>query len=177
MAYLTYADLSDLRKSEGFVKLAESLRKSTTASAEKKIFLSHKHDEKKLVEETEAFFRKIGVNIYVDWRDTGMPPTTNPETAILLKKQIRASSKFLVLATKQATTSNWVSWELGFADGVRNDRDIALLPICSDAGTWTDREYFGAYNRIEKSDKGNWCVFSPSNEFVAYLKDWLKEGK
>lgn len=174
MAYLTFSDLSDLRKSHGFVKLAKSLQEEVTAAVSgKTVFLSHKHDETKLIEEVEAFFRKLGAEVYVDWKDPDMPPVTSPETAELLRSKIISSNKFLVLATERATASRWVSWELGYADGVKATDEVALLPICADSGTWPEREYFGAYNRVSKSDKGNWCVWSPKNKFISYLNDWL----
>lgn len=114
-------------------------------SQEVTIFLSHKHDEKKELENAIALLKSINVNVYVDWTDTGMPKTTSGDTAKRLKDKIKSSKKFILLATEQSINSKWCNWELGIGDVHKYIKDIALLVVKDDYSAWSGTEYLQIY--------------------------------
>lgn len=176
MSYLTYDMLNN--QNNGFEKKA-SINKSLTESFSIKptIFLSHKHDDKKYIKSTIGFLLDQGVSqddIYIDWLDSDMPPTTNIDTATKLKQKINLSKRFIVLATPASINSIWIPWELGIADIKKGLSNIAILPVTTNTNAWKDREYYGIYNTIEEANDGSWAVFAPgSNINGTLLTKWI----
>jgi len=72
MSFISESQLSEYRSStklfssEDFVNLSESHLKD---KAKPMVFLSHKHDEIKILQDVIAFLKKEGVEVYVDWMD------------------------------------------------------------------------------------------------------------
>lgn len=177
MSYLTY-DILNKQKTT-FEKKA-SINKSLLEFAEirPKIFLSHKHDDKEYIKATIGFLLEQGISsdeVYIDWLDSSMPPTTSADTATKLKEKISDSRKFIVLATPESIKSIWIPWELGIADIKKGLSNIAILPITTNAYEWKDREYYGIYNTIEKANSGNWGVFPPGNSSGTLLSTWINK--
>lgn len=178
MSYLTYDMLS---KQKSILEKKASINKSFTESFEikPKIFLSHKHDDKEYIKATIGFLLEQGVSpdeVYIDWLDSSMPPTTSSDTATKLKEKIRESEKFIVLATPESIKSIWIPWELGIADATKGISDIAILPITRNALEWKDREYYGIYNTIEEANSGKWGVFKPGCSDGVLLSTWIRSN-
>ena len=148
--YLTFADLK--REATAYslrhvLNECRCLYASATDLQRVTVFLSHKHDEsEELIEQVKGFFAGLGAKTYIDWQDKDMPQVTNSETAEKLKRRIRDSNKFVILATPQSINSNWIPWEIGLADQMKGLSNIAILPIVNDANTWDRREYYRLYS-------------------------------
>lgn len=71
------------------------------------VFLSHRH--RILAKGIVVYKGSLGVEVYVDWNDRNMPRETNCLTALIIKRRIRETSLFVMLATKNALASRWVS--------------------------------------------------------------------
>jgi len=107
--------------------VSESLHKIGIGGA--RVFLSHSHADKELIEIAIALLRKERAEIYIDHKDPEMPETTNTQTANRLREKIKQCDRFVVVASDKATKeSRWVPWELGFADGCKYDH-IVILPV------------------------------------------------
>jgi hypothetical protein len=132
-----------------------------TASRSAKVFLSHSHKDKDLIEGGGMFLNKFKVTIYVDWLDDDMPETTNHATATKIKAKIAENSKFILLATPNALASKWVPWELGIADGLKGNDHVAILPVASPIHGWSGNEYVGMYPMIQETTTNGWAVFQP----------------
>lgn len=149
------------------------------------IFLSHSHEDKHLIEYAAGILNKNGINsganLYVDWNDSTMPSRTNGETAQKIKENIRNFGKFVLLASPKAITSNWVNWELGYADAYKYINKLALFPVLkSQDREWKDAEYLQIYPRIEREGNfstfdtfGSWFVIYPDGQKYS-LSHWLK---
>lgn len=153
------------------------------------IFLSHKHDELAELDSVISLLKKIGVNVYVDWLDSGMPKNTSGVTAARIKEKIVENKKFILLATEGSISSKWCNWELGLGDVHKYDKDIAIFPIRNDYENFSGSEYLQIYPRIEFVSKNSvsrkiggyfdegYYVITPSNsEGVSYytkLQEWL----
>ncbi len=139
------------------------------------VFLSHKHDEKTELESAIAFLNSLGVSVYVDWLDEGMPKTTSGATATKIKNKIKEKDKFVFLATEGAISSKWCNWELGFGDAQKYINHIAILPVKENYQDFTGSEYLQIYPYIYESDstKGTYFVKYPNGD-LKNLIDWLK---
>ena len=139
------------------------------------VFLSHKHSDKILVKGAVALFASLGVETYVDWLDSSMPPVTNTTTANKLKQKIRSCNKFVLLASNEAIDSKWCNWELGLGDAAKYFKNIAILPAAGRGREWKGNEYLGIYSVITSEYE-----YLPGSYFVEFgsqrqpLKSWLK---
>jgi hypothetical protein len=105
------------------------------AQAAAQVFLSHSHRDKELAEWARDFFAMFGKTVYVDWWDDSMPSVPDAATALRLREKIgQKQSKFVLLATENSLDSNWVAWELGYADGTKPASHLASFPVAADPG-------------------------------------------
>jgi len=165
MELITKSQLAEVRTSYERTRTytaineASAIKDSRKATAtEVSIFLSHKHDQKKELQEAIALLRKVNINVYVDWEDQGMPKTTSGITAKRLKQKIQSCKKFILLATEQAIGSIWCNWELGIGDVHKYENNIALLVIKENSGNWSGSEYLQIYPVIGRK-------YSYTNEY------------
>ena len=165
------------------------------------VFISHKHDDLARLMPYESrdgldnlrgvigFLEKeFGVTAYIDSRDPQMPEVTSAETASRIKGKIRSCDKFILLATEAAISSKWCNWELGYSDGCKFKKDIAMFPMRSSDGRFSGSEYMRLYPTIafyegseELEDGGlvprGYYVREPQDGewILESLKDWLWE--
>ncbi|MCM1139252.1 MAG: toll/interleukin-1 receptor domain-containing protein [Muribaculum sp.] len=155
------------------------------------VFLSHKHNDLPLLSNVIAFLKEeMDVEVYIDSQDKSLPPVPTEETANRIKKVIRESKKFLLLATEDALTSPWCNWELGHGDSIKYPDDIAILPIkeINEADSdYKGNEYLALYPHIvyfEGGEKDFYCDYYTSGYYVIHktffpvkpvpLKEWLQ---
>lgn len=178
MSYITEAQLSNYRSNRRFSKDNIVNIKESHLRDENKpmIFLSHKHDELDILHDVIAFLKDEGVDVYVDWMDSEMPAYTNAETAVKLKEKIKASNKFILVATTDAVNSKWCNWELGLGDAEKYIKDIALLPIDRTYESYKGAEYLKIYPYIEYENGQNTFINGAYITRGYYVKIPLKGG-
>lgn len=91
-----------------------------------------------------------GASVYCDLGDNRLPDNPNPETAAILKNQIKVSRKLVVFVTTNSKDSKWVPWELGIGDESLSTNNVALLPAATYnyEQSWAQQEYLGLYRHI-----------------------------
>lgn len=192
MSYISEYQLSNYRNrtrtfsADNVINLSKSSFRDTNRPM---IFLSHKHDEFSIMQDVVAFLKNEGVDVYVDWMDSSMPAYTNAETAHKLKEKIKASDKFILIATQNAINSKWCNWELGLGDAEKYINNIALFPINKSNQSFYGAEYLKIYPWIEYQDGSTQYIggaYIPKGYYVFYpadengssrlfpLKQWLK---
>lgn len=168
--------IENLNESTKFFSEVESKRRSLKPFGVVSVFLSHKHDEKQIIQDTIIFLNNLGVDVYVDWLDEGMPKTTSGVTAKKIKEKIKQCDKFILLATEAAIESKWCNWELGLGDAEKYDKNIAIMPITEkEQAAFSGSEYLQIYPIITSEyyyQTGNYFV--EFNDTKILLKDWLK---
>lgn len=123
-----------------------------------KVFLSHKHTDRRELFAVKRILEECGAEPYVDWLDSTMRHPTNAQTAASLKGKISNSNNFILVATDAAINSRWCNWELGLGDAYKYQQEkLALFPIRQDDYTWSGNEYMQLYPIIE-SLNGNEAV-------------------
>ncbi len=167
----------NLNESVKMFSQAEEKRKRAKYSFETSVFLSHKHDEKEIIKQAITLLNKLGVSVYVDWLDSGMPKYTDGSTAKRIKDKIRQNDKFILLATESAINSKWCNWELGYGDAYKYSKDIAIMPITeNEDNSFSGSEYLQIYPVITSE-----YFYTTGTYYVEFagqktkLEDWLKQ--
>lgn len=180
--YVTKTEMRSLAEKVPLKEQRERVAKaSSRAIYHSTVFLSHSSKDKKEVPGAMTLLTNKGGLVYIDEIDPTMPPYTSDLTAKKLKKNIKAISKFVLLATVNSKSSKWVPWELGIADGYKDLSKIAILPALDSDGddSWTEWEYMGLYRKIAfgklKGHSGNvWMVLDTKANTATLLSSWLK---
>lgn len=169
----------DFTKDKSYSVLNEAIsqRKRKNYSYETSIFLSHKHDEEKEIRNAIALFNSLGIDVYVDWLDEGMPKQTSGQTAKRIKEKIRENNKFILLATEGAISSKWCNWELGLGDILKYPKNIAVLPITEERNNnWSGTEYLQIYPIITSEYEYTTGTYYVEFEYSRIsLVEWLKK--
>ncbi len=180
MSIITESGIKGYRNKTRIVALSinESLKtfSSESKTAKKNIFLSHKHDEKEILDGAISFLKNEGVDVYVDWMDEEMPKSTSGITASLIKEKIKENDKFILLATDGAINSKWCNWELGLGDAAKYIENIALLPVRRDGSDFSGSEYLDIYPYIEYEDGSNQYINGIYILKGFYVKTPLENG-
>ncbi len=140
-------------------------------------FLSHSTKDNLYLAGAVSLLTKHGAHVYLDKNDPCLPTPPNPATAQRLRVVIQACNRLVIAVSSNTTTSNWIPWELGIADGDKGYDCAALLPITSNGNyqSWVQKEYFAIYPRIRYSTPLNqWTVFDPQSKSSEPLTNWLK---
>lgn len=177
MSYLTFNRLSSqtFQKSEA---LNESKRFSI--SSDKVVFLSYRRKDKLWVKPIVDLLQSLGVRVYIDYLDDQLPDTPSSSTAKILRRKIKDSDKFILLATPNSKDSKWIPWELGLGDGFDGYENTVILPLTDSSLRWDEQEYFGIYGYVkEANSKDNsitdWAIFYPDGTAI-WLKNWLRNS-
>lgn len=131
-------------------------------------FLCHSHLDKDLVTGVINMLRSTGWDIYVDWNDEAMPEKPNQVTASRIKQKIKDMKFFLFLATPSSMKSRWCPWEIGYADGIKSNDNILIIPTEDSAG-WYGNEYLDLYRKIDL-EYGVLRAFQPNSSLGFNLK-------
>ena len=187
--YLSQKDLDKLYRKEkrilGEKGIEEKLNRNKTTPnnvlSNGKIFFSHSHLDKTIVNKIGLIFDKLDIELYIDWLDKSLPESTNAITANRIKDKIKSSNKFLFLATYHGLKSKWCNWELGIADSLKTEDNLAILPIETRSGNWKGNEYLRLYSEMKiesdslddlNTDKIK--IRTISGEYLS-LKEWISK--
>jgi len=125
------------------------------------VFLCHSHKDSDLVGGLITMLGENGWRVYVDWRDNDMPSSPTKETAELIQGKIKALDYFLFLATPNSLSSRWCPWEIGYADGNKENSRILVVPTTDQTGQWYGSEYLQLYRHMDFSTLGTLAVWYP----------------
>ncbi len=127
------------------------------------VFVSHSSTDNEFIKKVLLFLRyaKGGVQGYVDWQDPKMQHPTDVKTAKRLKDRIKRARKMIFVVTNDSLKSVWCSWELGFADSDKGEKDVALLAIKPNNGRWKHNEYLQQYP----------CILYENNQFKVTMPE------
>lgn len=149
---------------------SESIFKSESANINESIasmlgyktaFLCHSHADKRRVIGVVRMLKQAGWDVYVDWQDQAMPEKPDKTTARRIKAKISRLDYFLFLATDNSMSSRWCPWEIGYADGVKTNDSILVIPTMGSFTTYGS-EYLQLYSRIDIAKDNYLAVFKPN---------------
>jgi hypothetical protein len=171
---LQFSDELDKQTQASIRKLAED------RSPQGSTFLSHSSNDSESVVGVIQVLQNHGASVYIDKKDSTLPPYTSKDTAAILKNRISQSRKFVLLASANSKDSRWVPWELGVADGYRRLENVAIFPVVEKSydTAWVSWEYLGLYDRIVWGDLEGykekvWMVIDEVRNTASLLQTWL----
>lgn len=160
---------------EGRIKLAKSMIR-------KDLFLSHSHRDVAHIGAAIQLLESHGASVYVDTLESGSP--SPQEMASHLRQAVVRCRRLVALVTEATSSSRWIPWEMGLADGSAGTTQVALLPLRASGGAelWAKQEYFELYARIEYVTlQGEaspcWAVRNPDDGQYWRLAQWLRNTK
>jgi hypothetical protein len=152
----------------------------TVTGAKPNVFLSHLSTDEDFLAIVEYLLRQHGGVPHMSATDKCLSPTASAEAVKKLRATIDGLPRFIVFVTPQSTTSKWIPWEIGLANGLKKDSEIALWPSApADVGEeWVAAGYLGIYRRIiytrtNQDPNPRWMVFNPLENRGVRLRDWL----
>src|SRR5262249_26088431 len=137
-------------------RAAQFLNESV-ATARLSVFLSHSHNDRKKVKGMIKLFASLGVDLYVDWNDSGLPRQIGRFTAEKIKNRIEELDLFMVLLTRNACKSKWVPWEIGVADQAKGEPKVLIIPVVDSSGSFYGMEFLRLYRRVTIATTGKTC--------------------
>ena len=123
----------------------------------------------------------LGFSVYVDWREDPLMSRTNvtSSTADTIKLRMVRCSYMLYAFSENATNSKWMPWELGYFDGLKNNK-IAILPLAKTTNntTFVGQEYLGLYPVVtqEKMQLGGSSLYLNLPSGRKSLSEWGGKG-
>jgi hypothetical protein len=138
-------------------------------------FLSHAKLDAELVLGVKAILEARGQSVYVDWIDDPHLDRSRvtPATADSLRQRMRQCSALIYVYTRNATSSRWMPWELGYFDA--HNGNVAVLPIVdTSSGDGTKGEEFvGLYPYIDVGASSIWVHKSTTD--YAEISRWRSD--
>jgi hypothetical protein len=128
-------------------------------------FLCHSHKDRDLALGLQQWLKEQGMELYIDWLDPYMPDTPDAVTADRIRTAIKVADVFLFLATNDSMASRWCPWELGFADGVKRNEQIAVISTSDASGNYYGNEYLQLYRRIDQATVHNSLYWYPKGSW------------
>lgn len=110
------------------------------------IFLSHSYLDRQVIGGLFIALSRMGYNVYVDWivDPTLDRSSVNKKTADKIKKRMEQSDTLFHATSTNTTKSNWMPWETGFMDSLRDKCAIVEIEVDSST-TFRAQEYLLLY--------------------------------
>lgn len=175
-----FTSIYDTAENKAIEFLNESKRSQRIFSAKSyDIFLSHSSSDARHVAGLKLELEDLGYSVYVDWiNDPELDRTAvSKDNANLLRTRMKQCDSLFYAFSKNASSSTWMPWELGYFDGIKGY--VAIVPILkSEESSFKGNEYLGLYPYIdiqEMTATKKQCLWvnESINVYVPY-DQWIK---
>ena len=157
-------------------------KSASVLSASSNVFLSHSSkDDADVLAGAVKVLRTEGGIVYADVLDPEAKRLSPGAFGAFFREAIADCGRLVVLLSKATTTSKWVPWELGLADGEFGLKHVAIWPIVESSVEdpyWAKQEYLNIYSRVEWVTlygelQPCWAVSVPGESTYWRLSHWL----
>ncbi|KQY06215.1 hypothetical protein ASD37_18080 [Mycobacterium sp. Root135] len=117
------------------------------------IFLSHSVRDARVILGLRDWLTSKNLSVYVDWIDDPEldRAAVSHATAARLREQMRNSTSMIYATSRNAKTSRWMPWELGYFDGFKASERVSVMRLDSTSSAkFAGEEYLGLYKQIEQ---------------------------
>lgn len=117
------------------------------------IFLSHSFKDKEYIEGLFIELESKGYTVYVDWIIDSHLQRNNvtKRTVNHIQRRMKQSKSLVYATSKNASSSKWMPWELGYMDGYKGK--CAILPITDyETSDFKGHEFLSVYPIIGKDN-------------------------
>jgi hypothetical protein len=154
----------------------DAVDSNQTSSNAFSVFLSHSATDNELASDFRSFLLFHQLPLRIDLTKSKQPENMDLFTANWIKAQIRTSMYYLLLVTESSLKSDWLLWELGVADCLKDNLRMAVVPCLNSSEGWQKyesiRQRFNELRPISPQSAG---VFTPT-VYLTDLTSWLKTG-
>lgn len=158
-------DQSEIRSSTSYSTVRKSASEGR-AQNKRTAFLCHSHLDAELAKGLQGYLHKNGWEVYIDWEDVTMPERPDRRTAEKIQTKIRDLEMFFFLATQNSMGSRWCPWEIGYADGVKGQNRILVIPTRDGRGITHGNEYLDLYRHLDKTSTGGIGSFDAAGKGI-----------
>lgn len=178
-----FVTFNDLKRFTNKLTLNEQtvIKSRASTKSAKDTFLSHSSKDAEYLPGVISLLENHGASVYCDLADERLPDNPSPETASLIKAQIRQSTRLVLFVTLNSKESKWAPWELGCGDAYLTTNKVALLPASNNSyeQSWAKQEYLGLYRHIvwgnmKGENKPLWMVYDYHNNTATKLSEWCR---
>jgi hypothetical protein len=143
------------------------------------ILLSHSLKDAELLLGVKALLEDQGLSVHLNW-SIDEPISRNdisPEMAARIKRRMRSAEAMLFVTADHYPNAKWVSWELGYFEGMQDGR-VAILPLVQAQGaSFSPREYFALYPVVEHLDYLPFISRGDGSRSAMTLRSFLKGNR
>lgn len=152
--------ISDLEAASRRVTASQQHRtlNEARAAGRRTAFLSHSHLDRGRALGLQRLLAEAGWDLFIDWEHNTLDERPTKETAAWLQLSIEICDWTLYLATPNSERSRWCPWEIGYADGKKGAKTIAVIATTDSGGTYGS-EYLELYRQISPTDIGKVAMF------------------
>ena len=122
-----------VRRGRNYFNLNESERRMFGISASKRIFVSHKKEDRDAAKKVADYIMDSGIDVYFDEYDTSIN-RSNPKSVVnAIKQGMQLSTHMIVVFSNMTLESKWIPWEIGYGDATKTEiRILKMIDIKKD---------------------------------------------
>jgi hypothetical protein len=116
-----------IKRGRNYFSLNETDRRMFSSGTNKRVFISHKKEDKDLAKKVADYIMEAGVDVYFDEYDTTINRNDPLSVVSAIKKGMQLSTHMLVVFTNNTLLSTWVPWEIGYGDATKTEIRILKM--------------------------------------------------
>ena len=116
-----------VRRGRNYFNLNESEQRTFSASTHKRVFISHKKEDRDVAKKVADYIMEAGIDVYFDEYDTTINRNDPKSVVAAIKRGMQLSTHMIVIFSNKTIKSTWVPWEIGYGDATSTE--IAILKM------------------------------------------------
>ena len=116
-----------VRRGRNYFNLNESEQHTFSVSTNKRVFISHKKEDRDVAKKVADYIMEAGIDVYFDEYDTTINRNDPKSVVAAIKRGMQLSTHMIVIFSNKTIKSTWVPWEIGYGDSTSTE--IAILKM------------------------------------------------
>lgn len=122
-----------MTRGRNYFNLTESEQRTFSTSSRKRVFISHKKEDRVYAKKVADYIMDAGIDVYFDEYDNKIDRSNPKSIVAAIKKGMQLSTHMIVIFTSNTLNSKWVPWEIGYSDATRMEmRILKMIDIKKD---------------------------------------------
>lgn len=116
-----------VRRGRNYFNLNEGEQRTFSVSTNKRVFISHKKEDRDVAKKVADYIMEAGIDVYFDEYDTTINRNDPKSIVAAIKRGMQLSTHMIVIFSNKTIKSTWVPWEIGYGDATSTE--IAILKM------------------------------------------------
>lgn len=108
-------------RGRNYFDLNESQRRMFSVTDKKRIFISHKKEDRDYAKKVAEYVMDAGIDVYFDEFDSSINRNDPNSVVSAIKRGMELSTHMIVIFTNKALNSHWIPWEIGYGDATSTE--------------------------------------------------------